>query len=241
MKKQGIQIFCDFDGTITRGDTVDLLLETLADPQWREIEARWERGEIGSRECMALQVPMIRGGWQSILKVLDSVQVDNSFAPFVSWCRLRKIPISIVSDGLDRVIQHLLARENVKVDRVWANQLYDDSQGRLSLRFPEAWHRVVCSSGLCKCQVLDQAGPQPLKVVIGDGRSDFCWARNADLLFAKDKLLKHCQAHNISHLPFDNFVQIRVLLEELISAGEPERVAARSAAKLVEAPLLAQS
>ena len=30
MNSHQIQVFCDFDGTITRGDTVDLLLETLA-------------------------------------------------------------------------------------------------------------------------------------------------------------------------------------------------------------------
>lgn len=218
MKKQ-IQVFCDFDGTITAGDTVDLLLETLADPCWIEVEKRWERGEIGSRECMAQQVPLIRGGWPAILKVLDTVKVDHSFTTFVNWCRIRKIPVSIVSDGLDKVIHHVLDREGIVVDRIWSNHLVEHKSGALSLEFPRSNHKVVCPSGLCKCQVLDQAGAVT-KVVIGDGRSDFCWSRNADILFAKDKLLTHCKSQNIACHQYENFVHIRVLLDELMSATE---------------------
>lgn len=239
MKKHSLQIFCDFDGTITKGDTVDLLLETLADEKWKDIEASWERGEIGSRECMSQQVPLIRGGWPAVLQVLGKVQIDNSFATFVNWCRLRNIRISVVSDGLDRVINHLLAREHIIVDEVRANHLIDDCNGNLSLEFLKTSHRVVCPSGVCKCQVLDQAGAKILKVVIGDGRSDFCWARNADLLFAKDKLLKHCKLNNIPHLPYDNFVQVRVILDELMNAAEQQM--GTSSAAYAEVPLLAQS
>jgi 2,3-diketo-5-methylthio-1-phosphopentane phosphatase len=238
MKRQSVQIFCDFDGTVTKGDTVDLLLEQLADKKWMEIEASWERGEIGSRECMSKQVPLIRGGWPAILKVLESVQIDNSFATFVNWCRLRNIRISVVSDGLDRVIKHLLDRENIHIDELRANHLVEDAHGNLALEFAKSNHRVVCASGVCKCQVLDQAGPRFLKVVIGDGRSDFCWARNADLLFAKDKLLKYCQSNNIPHLPYDNFVQVRVILDELMNTAEKDL--ATSAAAYAEVPLLAQ-
>ena len=230
-KHQQIEVFCDFDGTVTAGDTVDLLLETLADEEWKAIEKRWVDGEIGSRECMALQVPLIRGGWPKMLEVLETVKVDKSFATFVHWCRMRSIPISIVSDGIDRVIKHLLDREGIKIDNIWANQLIETADGGLGLQFPKP-RRVVCSSGLCKCQVLDKAGSAPLKVVIGDGRSDFCWSQNADLVFAKDKLLTHCQTNNISYLPYDNFVQIRVLLEEL-NVGVHQPVAAPAQGKML--------
>lgn len=233
MKKiRPVQVFCDFDGTVTRGDTVDLLLETLAHEKWKEIESRWERGEIGSRECMALQVPLIQGGWPAILRVLETVQVDKTFATFVNWCKLRSIPIAIVSDGLDKVIKHLLEREGIKIDMIWANRLIAHPSGELALEFPKNNHRVVCSSGLCKCQVLDKAGSNPLKVVVGDGRSDFCWSRNADVLFAKDKLQSYCQSNSIEHLPYDNFVQIRVTLEEMMAAEQPAAAYAGSFGEL---------
>ncbi len=65
-----VEVFCDFDGTITNRDTVDHLLESLADntasPTLEEIEARWVAGEIGSRDCMAQQVALLRGGWTAV-------------------------------------------------------------------------------------------------------------------------------------------------------------------------------
>lgn len=234
MKTQ-IQVFCDFDGTITKGDTVDLLLERLALPSWREVEDLWERGEIGSRECMARQVPLIQGGWAAIEDVLKTVEVDNSFATFVQWCRSRKVNIGIVSDGLDRVINHLLRREGIQVDHIWSNRLVEREDG-LRLEFPPNNHRVVCSSGLCKCQVLDKAGPFVTKVVVGDGRSDFCWSANADILFAKDKLYSYCKTNNIHAYKYSNFVQIRVLLEEMMTATQPV-----PAGTFIEAPLFAQT
>lgn len=209
-----VEVYCDFDGTITQGDTIDVLLEALGDPRWREIEARWERGEIGSRECMALQVPLLRGGWKAIEKVLSGVKVDPTFAEFATWCRQSGVPLRIVSDGIDRVIHHLLAREGVRVDYVWANHLNESADGQLSLSFPYAPTVAGCSSGLCKCKILDAGTRKTVKVVIGDGRSDFCWSTECDILFAKAKLLQHCKKNNISCVPFDNFKAVRVALEK---------------------------
>ena len=43
-----LSISCDFDGTITRSDTVDAILEQFALPQWTDVEAEWAAGKIGS-------------------------------------------------------------------------------------------------------------------------------------------------------------------------------------------------
>jgi len=214
-----IDIYCDFDGTVTRGDTIDVLLEQLAVPSWRDIEARWERGEIGSRECMALQVPLIQGGWQAVLKVLDHVKIDPTFPKFAAWCRQNGIALRIVSDGIDRVIHHILKRENIVVDNVWANHLVEDENGTLQLTFPHAPQVLGCGSGLCKCKILGAGSTRPMKVVIGDGRSDFCWAADADLVYAKSKLLSHCRQNGIQCVAYDDFVAIRASLEEKVAAA----------------------
>lgn len=211
-----VEVYCDFDGTVTQGDTIDVLLEMLGDPAWRQIEERWEKGEIGSRECMALQVPLLRGGWKAIEQVLTRVKVDPTFSEFASWCRQAGIPLRIVSDGIDRVIHHLLASEGVRVDYVWANHLNESPDGQLSLTFPYAPTVAGCGSGLCKCKIVDNSSGRTMKVVVGDGRSDFCWSTEADLLFAKSKLLQHCRSNNIPHIPFDNFRAVRVGLEKEI-------------------------
>ena len=58
----GMRIICDFDGTITPQDTTDRVLEALADPAWRELEAQWVAAEITASECMRRQIALIGGG-----------------------------------------------------------------------------------------------------------------------------------------------------------------------------------
>ena len=212
-----IAIYCDFDGTVTTRDTVDFLLERLAAPSWKDIEALWEQGKIGSRECMAQQIPLIQGGWAAVEALLPEVVIDPTFVDFVQWCERHHIALALVSEGLDRVIHTLLAREGINVPTVWANHLEEDSQGQLSLSFPNAPSDPRCQAGLCKCRVINQPlfsnDPDIHRVVIGDGMSDRCWSEEADTLFAKSKLIKHCQENRIPYIPFDNFHTIQNVLE----------------------------
>jgi 2-hydroxy-3-keto-5-methylthiopentenyl-1-phosphate phosphatase len=212
-----VEIFCDFDGTITKGDLIDILLEELADPEWREIEERWVSGKISAQECMATQVPLIRGGWKAILRVLESIEVDPTFAKFARWCKQKSIPLVIGSDSLDKVIHHILRREGITVDNVFANHLVEDTDGSLRLTFPDKTQVQRCDSGICKCRLIDNGPNKPTKIVIGDGRSDFCWANEADLVFAKSQLLTYCQSYRMNYIEFNDFNSIRAELEHVIA------------------------
>ena len=206
-------IYCDFDGTVAKPDVTNLLLAELADPAWRAIEEEWERGRIGSRECLARQIPLIRGGWPVIEATLSRVELAPTFAAFAAWCREAALPLVIVSDGLDRVIEWLLARECIHVDAVWANRLAVDPEGAASVTFPHAPRGGDCRSGLCKCQVLSPAAVK--RVVVGDGLSDLCWASKADYCFAKGRLLASCRAQGVACVPFEDFANIQALLPGL--------------------------
>ncbi|HEY9776216.1 MAG TPA: MtnX-like HAD-IB family phosphatase [Planktothrix sp.] len=212
-----VEVYCDFDGTITRGDTIDVLLDRLADPAWEQIEQRWVAGEIGSRECMSMQVPLIRGGWEAIREVLDGVQIDPTFPKFAKWCRQNGVSLKVVSDGIDRVIHHILKREGIHVDNVWANHLVEHENGSLELSFPHAPQVAGCGSGLCKCKILANGSSRYIKAIIGDGRSDFCWSADADVVFAKKSLLKHCRETGIKVTPYEDFTSVRAALQELIT------------------------
>ncbi|MBI3767598.1 MAG: HAD-IB family phosphatase [Deltaproteobacteria bacterium] len=225
-----IELLCDFDGTVALEDTVDLLLEQLADPAWRILEERWVRGEIDSRECMAGQIPLIQGGWAAIRRILEGARVDPTFAGFAVWCRRRGIRLRIVSGGIDRVIHYLLAREGITVDEIWAPHLVEDERGRLTLDFPASTGRTRCGSTFCKCELFAGRMPRPLRILVGDGRSDFCCARQADWIFARDTLITHCRAQAIDFLPFEDFAEIRRILElrVLRPSGDKLRVSSPS-------------
>jgi 2,3-diketo-5-methylthio-1-phosphopentane phosphatase len=209
-----IEIICDFDGTIARPDTVDELLEALADPAWRAVEELWRGGEIDSRECMARQIPLLRGGWSAIARFLDErVALHPSFAPFAAWCASRGIALRIASEGSAQVIHHLLARERVAVASVWASRLEVGPDGTLSLDFSHACGRTYCGAALCKCETFRPSPGRPIRVLIGDGRSDFCAATRADVVFARAMLLEHCRAEQIRCIPFESFDTVRTVIE----------------------------
>ena len=73
--RSALAVFCDFDGTITTHDVATQLLVELADPAWAVLEAEWEQGRIGSRECLAKQVPLIRGGWPAPCPAISGTAV----------------------------------------------------------------------------------------------------------------------------------------------------------------------
>jgi len=205
-------VYCDFDGTIALEDVTDAILSNLADKEWLGIEEEWVRGEITSKECMVRQVALIKGGWGAIKRVLGEIRLDPTFGTFASWCKDNGIPLMVVSDGLDRVIQYLLWREEIPVDGIWANHLNCEGE-RLSLASPRLADRK-CESGVCKCRVMAKTSDSAAcRVVIGDGKSDFCWAKKADMVFAKSKLLEYCAVQGIPHLPFHDFDAIRQTLE----------------------------
>lgn len=210
--RSSLAVYCDFDGTIALEDVTDAILGRLADKEWLQIEGEWEQGEISSKECMARQVALIHGGWGAIKAMLGEIRLDPSFASFATWCSDSGIPLMVVSDGLDKVIQHLLWRDEIPVDGIWANQL-NCEEDRLSLTFSIPPGQI-CESGVCKCRIMSEtSGSNACRVVIGDGKSDYCWAQKADMVFAKSKLLEYCSRQGILCHSFHDFKAIRRVLE----------------------------
>jgi len=109
-----MRIICDFDGTITRQDSTDLVLEALAAPDWRRLQDDWLAGRLSGADCMRRQVALIGGSDAQLDAVLDRVELDPGFADFVAWCEARGLPLGIVSDGVDYFIARILARHGLQ-------------------------------------------------------------------------------------------------------------------------------
>ena len=76
-------IVSDFDGTITKQDTLSTFLKTYADVEWLELEAMWERGDIGSAECLTKQFNLVPNiSPKMIDDFLDTIQIDEHFKEF---------------------------------------------------------------------------------------------------------------------------------------------------------------
>jgi 2,3-diketo-5-methylthio-1-phosphopentane phosphatase len=213
-----VRVFVDFDGTISLEDTTDVVLERFADPSWQKVEAEWLAGQIGSRECMKRQVELIRATPEELDALCDEIPLDPQFPELVALCRSHDIPVTVVSDGLDRNILRMLARIDANVP-VMANRLVYRGDRQWSLEFPYSSDACLSGAGNCKCLALD-AEAETLRILIGDGRSDFCAAEDADLVLAKAALAEHCQNTGAPFIVFGNFAGATPLLADWIGALE---------------------
>ncbi len=204
-------ILCDFDGTISLADVTDALLERFGQPGWRALETAWQRGEIGSRACMAGQVALLDADRAELDAFLDELPIDPAFPAFVTAVQEAGISLTVVSDGIDHAIRRVLERHALGHLPVLANRLEAHGERSWRLAFPYAV--ATCSSGNCKCAVAGRAHVDRQRVLlIGDGASDFCVAGEADLVFAKDRLVEHCLAAAIPHRAITGFADAIDLL-----------------------------
>ncbi|MDX2159441.1 MAG: HAD-IB family phosphatase [Hyphomicrobiaceae bacterium] len=212
------RVLVDFDGTIATVDTTDLLLERFAEPAWQDIELLWKDGRIGSRECMLRQIDLVRATPAELDAFVAGIDIDPAFPEFAELCLGEGMDVTVVSDGLDRTVGAVLARHGLSLP-YYANHLAHAGGDRWRLGFPYA--RSDCSSlaGNCKCRFAE-APAGTIRIVVGDGRSDFCVAGEADLVLAKGSLARHCEATGLAHFPIQSFAEATPLLRAWLDQAE---------------------
>jgi 2-hydroxy-3-keto-5-methylthiopentenyl-1-phosphate phosphatase len=208
-------VICDFDGTIAHVDVTDGVLSRFALPEWEDIEAEWKAGRIGSRECMKRQVDLLRTPRAALDAYLDTVEIDPAFPAFVADCRARGLEVVVISDGIDYSIRRILGRHGLDDLLRASNRLVQLEGERYSLEFPDANPKCSAGSGTCKCRSSSRMASGRPRLLIGDGSSDFCLAGEADLVFAKHKLLQRCRERGLPHLACPDFTAARRLLPQL--------------------------
>src|SRR5258708_40155096 len=108
-------LFLDFDGTISRRDAVDAILETYADPEWLTFEAEWRAGRMGSRDCLRAQMSLVRASRKQLDALLDEIGVDEDLVTLLEMCAVQHIPAHIISDGFDYCIRRILSGASKRI------------------------------------------------------------------------------------------------------------------------------
>ncbi|PZM10618.1 MtnX-like HAD-IB family phosphatase [Rhizobium tubonense] len=203
-----MQVFCDFDGTVSVEDATDFVLSRLATLEWESIESEWKQGLIGSAECMRRQVALIRASRGELDAVLDSIAIDAGFKNFLRFCDRHGILVTIVSDGVDYFIRRILANHKIGHLPIIANRLTDRLvEGRLEYVLSSPFSDPDCASGAGVCKCIAVSGSDQ-RIYIGDGRSDFCVSDKPEIIFAKDGLAQYCSERGIPFIPFNDFTNL---------------------------------
>ncbi|MBI5464775.1 MAG: MtnX-like HAD-IB family phosphatase [Ignavibacteriales bacterium] len=216
-----LRVFCDFDGTVCREDVGNKLFRTFAgEHRAIEIVKDYLEDRIGARECLTREVEAVDDLSEAALDdFIAQFKLDPAFSRFVDFCKARSIPLTILSDGLDAYVEKILAENGHRDVRFAANHaefVRDHSKTKLRVSFPHT--DAECDQcGNCKRNhMITQSGDDDVIVYVGDGISDRCPVRYADIVFAKRQLIKYCQQQNITHHVFDTFADVQSRLEDVL-------------------------
>jgi len=201
-------VFLDFDGTISTVDVGMHLLDRTAPPAWRDLHDRYERGEIGSRECIFDQWAMVEGDEATLRAVAAEVPRDPGFEPLVGALRSAGAELTVVSDGFGFYVDDACTPLGIDV---LTNAV--DFATR-ELQFPHEDRCCPCSScGVCKqAPIKDAQYRGQIAVLIGDGASDRKAALLADVVFAKGALASWCTAFGVTCTSFEALGDVHRML-----------------------------
>lgn len=201
-------VFFDFDNTITTKDVLDDVIQHFSkDDGWMRLEEKWRANKIGSRECLKGQMQGMRARRKELDEYLMKVKIDPYFKALLKFLSSKNIAAMILSDNFDYILKRILKNNNINNVKVYSNRL-KIIDNRLSPSFP--YSNSDCGDcGHCKkTTLLNNMNDGMTSVYIGDGLSDACVSRGADIVFAKGYLKKHCKNNGIAHIPFNELKDV---------------------------------
>ena len=198
-----MKVVVDWDGTVTDGDSLHLVLLEFGDQDvYEEHESRLGR-DLTLHEVITGEFETVRAPLGEVVEwVRENVGLRAGFVEFAR----RHDPL-VVSSGFHEIIEPLLEREGLRLE-VLANRLDPKPDGWRVL-FREERRCAVCGQS-CKRLAVEAFGEF---VFVGDGFSDRCVAERASRVFARDGLATYLTRRGVAFQRFEDFHDVEKLLE----------------------------
>ncbi len=221
-----INVFVDFDGTITQGDVGDLFFERFGGKVATQAVQDYRSGLINAVECFTREAnACVISTKADVDEFIDQQKIDQTFIDFIAFCNQhkdgeRQVNYFIVSDGIDYYIQRILGNNGLQKVPYFSNRITFNEKADgidLQIEFPYTDEECDRCASCKRNHILTLSGDDHIIVYIGEGYSDFCPVKFADIVFAKDELQTHCQKENISYNLYKNFEDIIEKLEGILN------------------------
>jgi 2-hydroxy-3-keto-5-methylthiopentenyl-1-phosphate phosphatase len=236
-----LRVFCDFDGTIAVEDVGGRLFREFAGSKADEIARHYLDGSLTAREYLMSECEAVESVTRDGLEqFVDRFSLDASFRGFVDFCRDRSIPVTVLSDGLDFYVERLLNKHGFKGLPFYSNHLdfvRQDASTKLVPSFPHADSECILCGNCKRNHLLTLSGDEDIIVYIGDGISDRCPVRYADIVFAKGRLIRYCQEQNVTYQEYNDFSDVVRRLGVLL---QRKRIRKRREAEMARREIFAQ-
>jgi 2-hydroxy-3-keto-5-methylthiopentenyl-1-phosphate phosphatase len=203
-------VFCDFDGTITAVETFAGMLKEFAPILSAELMPLMYNRRLSLREGVTRLLSSIPSSlYPEIIEYGATKPLRQGFGELLDFLVDRDIPFVIISGGIKDMVEATLQRHHDGVpliDRVRAIAAVEiDASGdylRVNSSFEGDTELVA------KVAVMQQY-PATKTIAIGDSVTDINMALQADLVFARDRLVEYLETEGKAYLPWQDFRDVR--------------------------------
>jgi 2,3-diketo-5-methylthio-1-phosphopentane phosphatase len=211
-----LAVLTDFDGTVASSDASYAVLNRFGEKEWREIEKEALDYNITILDALKIQAGMVKVSPEEASGYLrENVKVREGFREFACWCRENDIHLEICSDGFGWTIEVLLKYWGLDWIPWTSNKVIPKEEG-WEISFP--FRKDGCPiNANCKCFHYRRLKENYKRVIfIGDGTTDECVARKADIVYARDRLLEVCSRDGIDCIEWEDWRDISDAVECII-------------------------
>jgi 2-hydroxy-3-keto-5-methylthiopentenyl-1-phosphate phosphatase len=212
--------FLDYDGTATTRECNEVVLQQLVGDAWRPLEDEVRAGRMSHAVCFDRQIGLVEAPRAKLLGAMaDAAEPAPGLADFLAAVRDGGGRTVVVSAGFREVIATFWRRHDLPPVELVASELDGVGQAggppyRVAYS-PRLGDCPRCGPASCKAAVLRALRrPGDVVWVFGDGASDLCPAREADLVFARGHLADLCAAEGLPWRRLD-FADARTALDEV--------------------------
>ncbi len=196
----------DFDGTASIKDVGDAIVKKFVGPNcWTDLDTSISQQKLTAKDAYEIVYAKMNVSDKDLTDFVLGFELDPGFETAAQLFVDRGLPVLILSDGFDYYIDRILKRDGLEwVPRI-ANELTVDTL-TAKPSFPHHGLLNCFYCGNCKTYHLQQLKAKGYKIAyFGDGHTDCCAAKNADLVFAKDYLARYLTQKGIDFIPFSSY------------------------------------
>lgn len=207
-------LLTDFDGTLTRRDFYDVVLQRYPEIAAHAYWERYTRGEMTHFQAMQAIYGELRATPEEMADILRALELDPNLPDAVWRLEQEGWDIIVVSGGCEWYIRSLLDAVGVSLEIHSNPGTFDPDRG-LQLRLPEGSPYFSPTIGVDKAAAVRAALTRASRVAYaGDGRPDLSAALLVEprLRFARGWLAGELQGRGEGYRAFERWSQIADLL-----------------------------
>ncbi|KAA0762815.1 2-hydroxy-3-keto-5-methylthiopentenyl-1-phosphate phosphatase [Bacillus sp. SH5-2] len=213
-----IQVFCDFDGTITNNDNIMSIMEKFAPPEAEEVKNRILSQELSIQEGVSQLFQLLPTNLQHeiVQFLIETAEIRTGFHEFIQFVNENNISFYVISGGMDFFVYPLL-QGIIPKEQIYCNET-DFSSEFITVKWPHPCDEHCQNHcGLCKSSLIRKlSDTNDFHIVIGDSITDLQAAKQADKVFARDFLITKCEENHIAYTPFVTFHDVLAELKHLL-------------------------